>query len=293
MNASPMNAYPPTDWVWINGRIVPSAEAVIPVSDRGFLYGDALFESVPIRHGRPFRWEAHWVRLADGARFLGVKPLSKEALTDALNQVLAKNTASIGTVRLTVSRGSGPRGYSPRNAGPATTVVTWHPAPGGPARTRWRLAVAPMRMAAGDPLASHKHCSRLANVLARGFAEDAGADEALLLDTDGFVTETAAGNVFCLSADRLSTPPAVGLLPGITRACVLEIAPSLGLTLREERLTVTDLQRADAVFFTTSSLGVAPVESLDGVRLGHPELTGPLAAALEGMVGGECLMTNV
>ena len=283
-----MNTPEPADWTWINGRMVPAPEAVIPVSDRGFLYGDSVFETVLIRHGRPFRWVAHLRRLVYDAGFLGIVPPPDGDLGEALRQVLSKNGALVGSVRLSLSRGSGRRGYSPQGADSPTTVVTWHPAVAGPARERWRLATAPLRLAAGDPLAGCKHGSRLTNVLARQFAEKHGADEALLLDTDGFVAETAAGNIFCLVADQLWTPPAAGLLPGITRACVLEIAPSIGLECVEERFTPAALHSADAVFFTTSTLGVAPVESLDGRPLGRPELTAPIAAALEAVVEKEC-----
>ena len=276
------------EFVWIDGRIAPAAGAVVSVFDRGFLYGDSLFESVLVRHGRPFRWDAHVERMQAGAAFFRIAPPDANALGTALESLLRANTADCGSVRVTLSRGIGRRGYSPRGADAPTLVLAWHPAPPPTARRAWKLATSPFRVAAADPIAAHKHGSRILNVLSRAFAEDAGADESLLLDTAGHVAETSSGNLFCLRDTCLVTPPVSGLLAGVTRRCIVAIASELGLRVREHPIVPANLAAADAVFFTTSSLGVVPVASLDGVALGDPARCEPLARALDELVEREC-----
>ncbi len=276
------------DFVWINGRVTRAEDAAVSVFDRGFLYGDSLFESVLVRNGRPFRWQAHRARMAAGAGLLRMPPPAGPMLDDALDALLRANAAGSGSVRITLSRGPGRRGYSPRNAGPPTLVLAWHPAVPAPERGPWQLATSPYRVLAGDPLAACKHGSRLANVLSRAAAEEAGADEALLLDSGGHIAETSSGNLFCIRGTGLFTPPVSGLLPGVTRGCVLEIAAPLGWEVHEQVLTPADLVAADAVFFTTSSLGVVPVGSLDGTAVGNPAVCRPIAAALDALVDREC-----
>jgi aminodeoxychorismate lyase len=283
-----MNSADSPGWTWLNDRLVPSDQASVPVTDRGFLYGDSLFETAPVRHGQPFRWSAHLDRLAAGARFLGFPEPDSPFLADAVSQVLRQNQSETGVLRLQLTRGSGRRGYSPRDAGPPTLVITWHASPPAAPVAPWTLMTAPFRLAAGDPLALHKHGSRLVNVLARQAAEQAGADEALLLDTDGHVAETASGNLFILQRDVLRTSPAHGLLPGISRDCVLALAPALGLTVEESPLRPEDLHQASTTFMTTSTLGVVPLASLDGRSVGNPFLCRPLGAALDALVEREC-----
>ncbi len=278
------------EFVWIDGRIAPAAEARVSVFDRGFLYGDSLFESVLVRHGRPFRWDAHVGRMQAGAAFLRIEPPAARDLGTALESLLRANAADRGSVRVTLSRGTGRRGYSPRGAGPPTLVLAWHDEPAPGARRAWRLATSPFRVAAADPVAAHKHGSKILNVLSRAAAEEAGADESLLLDTAGQVAETSGGNLFLLRDDSLCTPPVSGLLAGVTRRCIVGIAPELGLRVRECPVVPADLFAADAVFFTTSSLGVIPVASLDGAALGDPTRCETIARALDELVERECRM---
>jgi len=262
-----------SDLVWMDGRVVPEAEALVPVSDRSFLYGDGLFESLPWNSGRVFRWGAHWERLGAGARFLGIRiPWAESGVRAGIRAITAGRLDPLATVRLHLSRGTGPRGYSPRGADTPRLVVTVHPAPAMPPGGWPALALRTCRslaVAAGDPLAAHKSANKLLNVLARAEAEAEGFDEALLLNTVGQVTESSSGNVFWWEDDTLHTPPlATGALPGVTRGAVLDSASDLGWTVSETQASPTRLAASRGVFLTFSTRGLVPVHRLDADLLG-------------------------
>ena len=262
--------------VWINGRTVPAESAKVSVFDRSFLYGDGLFETIGVRNGRPAFWSAHWERFTRGADFLGIRigPSSTE-LRAAAESLLAGNGVSRGVLRITLSRGCGPRGYSPLGANEPQLVMAAFPdayPQAGPRRLR--MATASFRLGVEDPLTRVKSASKLLNVLARAEAEAAGADEALLLNTAGRIAEAGSGNLFWISEGRLRTPSLrEGALPGIARGILLEIAPNLGLQAEEVSASPEVLATADAVGISYSTQGVAAVASLDGEPLGSSPVT--------------------
>jgi aminodeoxychorismate lyase len=257
--------------VFLNGEFVPEDRAVVSVFDRSFLYGDGLFETMCVANGKPFRWAQHMERLRRGADFLGIKiPLGGKALEKFAAELIAKNQMPNGLLRLTLSRGVGLRGYSPKGADKPTLVMTLHPAPEatgiGPAG--WKLITASFRLPAGETLAHFKTANKLAQVLARAEADAMGADEALLLNTDGFVVEGASSNLFWVQSGTVCTPPMTsGVLAGVTRAVVLELCHQLTLPARENTVTPEILRKAEGVFLTLSTLGVMPASELDGLPL--------------------------
>src|SRR5262249_29966762 len=146
----------------------------------------------------------------------------------------------------------------------------------------WRLATASLRVRAKDPLAQFKTCNKLHHVLARAEAEGQNADEAVLLNSEGYVAEASSANIFWISAKRIYTPPAdCGALPGITRGLILELSRELGLTAQERPCPPAALLGAEGVFLTLSSCGVAEAVSLDGSALGRSLLTQTVAAAYQ------------
>ena len=253
--------------IFLNGQFVPEERAVVSVFDRGFLYGDGLFETMRVFRGKPFRWEQHIERLQRGADFLKIKlQFTPDALRTFADELIAQNKMPDALLRLTLSRGIGVRGYSPKGAAHPTVVMSLHPAPalenGSP--PRWKLITSSHRLPANEPLAQFKTCNKLAQILARAEADAAGADEALLLNTDGFVVEGASSNLFWIERDTICTPPLTsGVLPGVTRALVLEICNRLGFQNREANISVKQLKRADGIFISLSSFGVVEVLSLD------------------------------
>jgi aminodeoxychorismate lyase len=253
--------------VYHNGAFVPEETAMVSIFDRSFQYGDGLFETIRFANGRPFRWESHLERLARGTRLLGIRlPFDAPTLAAAAQELVRLNQTPEGMLRITLSRGIGPRGYSPTRAQQPFLAMSLHPMEPTAAPTRsWKLHTASLRLPDNNPLASCKTANKLVQVLARAEAEAAGADEALLLNTHGEVCETSSGNLFWIVEDQLHTPPAdIGLLPGVTRSVVLELAPQLGLTIEESRIEPPALLTADAAFVTLSSLGIVEVAAVDG-----------------------------
>jgi aminodeoxychorismate lyase len=252
--------------IFLNGRFVPEDQAVVSVLDRSFLYGDGLFETMRVFNGKPFRWNQHLERLGRGAEFLKIKPpFSPEALRKFAEELIAKNHLPDALLRLTLSRGIGPRGYSPKGAESPTLVMSLHAAPAPGAPPHWQLITSSHRLPANEPLAQFKTCNKLAQILARAEADAAGADEALLLNTDGFVVEGASSNLFWIERDAICTPPlAAGVLAGVTRAVVVEICRVLALKMIEKNIKAEELKRADGVFVSLSSFGIVEAAALDG-----------------------------
>jgi aminodeoxychorismate lyase len=257
--------------VFLNGHFVPEDQARVSVFDRGFLYGDGLFETMRVLNGVPFRWDQHLERLTRGAEFLRIAlPYTREALRDFANELTERNKMPDALLRITVSRGIGPRGYSPKGAEQPSLVMSVHPAPVFDLQhpPRWRLVTSSVRLPAHDALAQFKTCNKLPQILARAEAEDAGADEALLLNTEGWVVEGASSNLFWLQEGKVATPPlASGILAGVTRATVIEVCKSLGLSSTERQISIEDLLRTEGVFVSLSSLGIAQAVSINGPAL--------------------------
>ena len=273
--------------VFINGKFVSEAEAVVPVGDRGFLLGDGLFETVRVAGGKPFRLAQHWERLARGADFLKIQlPFTAKEIQSFAALLITKNNLPESVLRLTLTRGAGARGYSIKNAGAPTLAMTLHPLPpvNLDAPLRWSLITASLRLPAGDALAAFKTTSKILNVLARAEAEAQGADEALLLNTNGEVAETAGGNIFWIYQDRICTvPTGRGGLPGITRAVVLEICQTLGLPTAKCVIKPEQLRNADGIFVTQSALGIVPVAAFDGQPVAPSPLVERLVTAYNEM----------
>jgi branched-subunit amino acid aminotransferase/4-amino-4-deoxychorismate lyase len=227
-------------------------------------------------NGRPFRWAQHIDRLQSGAEFLKIKiPFPAEELRTYAGQLIRQNQLPDSILRLTLSRGFGARGYSPKGATQPTLVMSLHPAPAvETALPQWKLITAQLRLPVGDPLAQFKTCNKLWQILARAEADTAQADEALLLNTDGHVAEATSANVFWTSGGVMHTPPLdAGILPGVTRAAVLQICSSIGAPLSEMKSSPDALQRSDGMFLALSSWGVVEVVSLDNQPVRRSPMT--------------------
>ena len=251
--------------VFLNGQFVPEAQAVVPVNDRGFLYGDGLFETLRVRGGRPFRMAQHLERMTRGADFLKIKcPFTPKELVNFAEQLIEKNRMPEAVLRVTLTRGPGERGYTPQIDSRPTVVMTLHAMPEAGAPIQWRLITSSHRIPAGDPLSSFKTANKLVHVIARMEAVEKDADEALLVNTNGEVVETASGNLFWIGGGKICTvPTSCGALPGITRAVVLEICQSLGLPVNERVTKPEALRKSEGIFITQSVLGIVPVTAFD------------------------------
>jgi len=269
--------------VFLNGKFVPEEKAVVSVSDRAFLYGDGLFETIRIFNGKPFRWEQHMQRLRQGADFLKIKlPFSETQLLSFALALVAKNKTPDSVLRLTLSRGVGQPGYSPKGANSPVLVMSPRPVSKTSSKNppQWKLITSLFRLPANDPLANFKTCNKLPQVLARAEADAAGANEALLLNTNGFVVEGASSNLFWVKGNVILTSPlAAGILPGVTRQVVFEIAKCLKTPIREKNIHSKELRRTDGIFLSLSSFGIVEAKSLNGKILKKSPLTVLIARA--------------
>ncbi len=260
--------------VFLNGHYVPEAQALVPVFDRGFLYGDGLFETLPIFDFKPVGWNRHWRRLEAGAERLALTiPFPRELLRDAAVELARRNRSPNAILRLTLTRGAGRRGYSPRGAGAPCLVMFLHPGTALEALRppEWRLITSSVRLPV--ELAWIKSCNKLPQVLARAEAEAAGADEAVFLGSQGEVLEGASSNVFWVDGGTVCTPPiSCGILGGITREIVLELCQALGIPTRQTGLNAAALHQQQGVFLTLSSAGIAMAVSLDGKPIARSEV---------------------
>ena len=277
--------------VFLNGQFVPEEKAVVSVLDRGFLYGDGLFESIRVYGGIPFRWPQHLARLQRGAEFLNLRsPFSADELRQFADQLVTHNHLPEALLRLTLSRGIGPRGYSPRGADQPNLIMTLHPTPRVDRRNLacWKLVTASLRVPAKEKLNAFKTCNKLPQILARAEAEAQGADEALLLNTDGEVAEAASSNLFWIANGAVCTTPLEsGILAGVTRSIVLELCASLGIPAREIAIKPEALRRADGLFLSLSTLGIVEVISLDDHNLECSPVTEQIRVGYDRLVRAE------
>jgi branched-chain amino acid aminotransferase len=274
--------------VFLNGEFVPEEKAVISVFDRGFLFGDGLFEAMLVRRGQIFRWNQHLERLERGLDFLKLSvPWSPDELFQFSMQLIRRNRMPECLLRLNISRGVTARGYSPKNAIRPSVVLSLHPAPvfDGQSMPRWRIITSSFCLPANDPLTSFKTTNKLPQVLARAEADIAGAHEAILLNPRGHVAEGTSCNIFWVRDNVVCTTPlSSGALPGATRAAIKELCVKMNIPWREKNAKPAGLRRAQGVFLTNTSTGVVEVESLDGRKLPRSPLVKKLWAAYRSLL---------
>ena len=276
-------------WVYLNDRIVQAERARVSVFDQGFLYGDGVFETVRVYDGRPVWLDRHLARLARSCLQIRL-PVPDRPWPVIFRKVIDRNRLDHALIRLTLSRGplcppplsafSEKEGESlplsrTRSGGQGeggetpTIVLSPRPLPRitPPQRRKGvKLTLATIRRPSprSGP-AQAKTLNYLNNLLAKREAEERGAFEGLLLTTGGHVAECSMSNVFFVKGRTLYTPSlACGVLPGITRGVVLDVAPALGLQTREGRYRPEVLYEADECFLTGSGIGILPVQAIDG-----------------------------
>ncbi len=262
----------------VNGTITPAEAAVVSPLDRGFLFGDSVYETIRTYGGRPFLLREHLLRLRRSAERLEIP---HERTVVDIDTEIHRTIAAAGlpetAIRVVLTRGRGPLGYAPEDCGPPTLVVHGRPCPGIPeALLREGVDVAIVDVTRNartslDP--AIKSSNLLNNFLAWRAAQRLGAYEPILLNAAERLTEGATSNLFVVRSERLLTPPLEdGLLEGITRGLVLGLAGGAGLGALEESLGPDDLRTADEAFLTSTLKGVLPIRRCDGwpIRHGRP-----------------------
>ncbi|MEM7812400.1 MAG: branched-chain-amino-acid transaminase [Planctomycetota bacterium] len=260
--------------IYMDDRLVPEAEAVVSVFDHGLLYGDGVFEGLRVYSGRVFRMREHLDRLAESARAIRLElPKSLDDIAAATDETVAANDIADGYVRLVVTRGVGTLGLGiDGTSNPKLIIIaadiTLYPQKyydeGLPLVTASTIRNHPQALSPRI-----KSLNYLNNIMARIEGCDAGSVEALMLNHKGEVAECTGDNIFILKNGLLWTPPLeAGILDGITRRVVLELATATGLPTREAPMTRHDIYTADECFLTGSAAEIVPVVSLDGRAIG-------------------------
>ncbi len=256
--------------VWLNGNLLNAERARIDPSDRGFLLGDGVFETMAARERKIVFADLHFDRLARGAKALGITiPYSVADLNVAVTSLMNETEGTAqerAAVRLTLTRGTGPRGLVPSPDAIPTVLITCAPSP--TAKGSVSAVIATGRRNEFSPTANLKTLTYLDQILARREAEAAGAEDAILLNTQGKVACATAANLFLWDSNTLITPPlSDGCLDGTVRRKILEIAAETGIAAFEESITPSTLANVESAFLTNSLVGLQPLQSIDGRAL--------------------------
>ena len=271
--------------VWIDGQYYDKENARISVWDHGLLYGDGIFEGIRAYNGRVFRLDEHLERLYRSAQSILIEiPMPLREMADLVVDCVRRNQLVDAYIRLLVTRGYGDLGLDPRKCRRASIVVIADRIalyPPETYETGLRLVVASTRKNAVDALNPRiKSMNYLNNILAKIEAIQAGVAESVMLDRNGFVTECTSENLFTVKEGVLYTPTAaVGILEGITRQVVMELARARGYRVEEAFMTTHDLLVADECFATGTGAEILPVVDVGGRRIGDG-LPGPVTREL-------------
>jgi len=271
--------------VYVDGDLVDKQNAKISVFDHGLLYGDGVFEGIRVYHGKAFRLKAHIERLWRSAKAIMLDiPLSQQQMTEAVEKTIQANSGDVTYIRLIVTRGVGTLGLSPAKcSNPSVIIITDH------------ISLYPQEMydnglelITATTIKNHpeavnpriKSLNYLNSILAKIEALNAGVIEAIMLNSSGRVAECTGDNIFTVTSGVLRTPPlTAGILEGITRAVVFELAGEAGLPAEEEDMTRYDLFNADECFLTGTAAEIVPVVKIDRRTIGDG-MPGPVTLDL-------------
>src|SRR5262245_3904212 len=260
--------------IYVDGELRPREAATVSVFDHGLLYGDGVFEGIRVYNRRIFRLDAHLDRLYDSARAIALEvPMVRAELAEAVRQTVRANRKEDGYIRLIVTRGVGDLGVDPRKCQRPSVIIIVTDIEVYPPQlyaAGIRVVTSATRQVSHQAIDPRvKSLNYLKNVLAKIDAGRAGAEEAIMLNEDGFIAECTADNLFVVRGATLLTPsPQDGALDGITRSAVLSLAAEAGVEAREARLTRYDVYTADECFLSGTGAEVMPVVEIDGRRVG-------------------------
>jgi branched-chain amino acid aminotransferase len=254
--------------------------AAISITDRGLTYGDGLFETIRVLESKPLFISRHLARLLTGLEVINLPiPWNAASLTNRCQQLIARNQLTNGVVRITITRGTGPRGFAPPASPDPTLIIQTfesHPAP----TTGLKAIVAPWRIDPYNPLCHLKHLAALDKVLAKDLARKQEAGEAIFLNINGHIAETTSWNIFMIAENQILTPALhCGVLPGITRQVLLELAPSLGYRIIETELSLEVFTTASEAFLTNAVSGIRALTQVNEHPIGTGS-TGPITEAI-------------
>lgn len=272
--------------IYINGEYVSKAEARISIYDHGFLYGDGVFEGIRAYNGKVFKLDEHVDRLYDSAKAIKMNtPLSKGEMVEAILETLRRNELEDAYIRPIITRGVGDLGLDPRKCSEESQnviIITqeWGAMYGDLYEKGLTGVTVGVRRNPPNALPPNiKSLNYLNNILAKIEANAKGGDEAIFLDVHGNVSEGSGDNLFIVKNGDILTPPTLNNLKGITRRATIDLARSIGYTVREINLGLFDLYTADEVFVTGTAAEVCPMTTIDGRSIADGKV-GPITRRL-------------
>lgn len=269
------------DIAWVNGQTGELAEARVPFLDRGYLFGDGVYEVIRVYHGQPFALADHLERLEQS--LLGIRlhnPMLPDNLQSLILELIARAGYSEASVYLQITRGVSARQHAfPPASEPSLGLFVSALTPSGREKREKGVKV----VTVPDDRWAHcniKSINLLPNILAKQKAQEEGAQEAIFAREDGRVSEGSSSNVFAVKDGVLTTPPLDGrILAGVTRKVTLDVAKTAAVPVREAELLLGDLRQADEVFVTSTTMEILPVTEIDGISVGMG-VPGPVTRGL-------------
>ena len=272
-------------WIYLNDCFVRKEDARVSVFDHGFLYGDGVYETLRAYQGRIFLWERHVARLRRSCELIGLElPMHDEAWISIIAELLVRNGLQDAGLRLTVSRGEGELGIDPNLCPNPTIVVMAKPVVTYTDKQLEQGKILHLSSVRRNPELAQspqiKALSFLNNILAKQEAVRVGADDALMLNMEGYLAECTTSNIFFVKNKQLYTPAVdCGILKGITREVIMELANERGVSVEEGQYTMEQLLQADECFMTNTGIEIMPVSRIGDSQIGQGR-RGPLTGEL-------------
>ncbi|MBT9140297.1 MAG: Branched-chain-amino-acid aminotransferase [Dehalococcoidia bacterium] len=271
------------DYYYLNGTLMLSGSCQISVTDRSYLFGDGLFETILVQNSKPLYLSQHLNRLQHSSVFFAYNLPSGEELVEAMQLVIEANALENGSIRLTVSPRESQRLLAKTNSTLNLLITLRHGRPYSEELYEQgftAIIAQTTRRNEHSPLSRHKTTNFADSIIAKQEALQSGSNEAILLNTAGRLTEATVANLFLIINGEVLTPPiADGILPGVIRQKVLELCQDLNITAREQTMTPKDLEQAEEVFITNSLMGVMPIREIQSMNF-SAKVTRQIAAAL-------------
>jgi len=262
-------------WVFLNDQFVQKEHARVSVFDHGFLYGDGVYETLRVYQGKIFLWERHLARLRRSCELIALElPIQDETWMSIIGELLIRNGLQNAGLRVTISRGEGEVGIDPRLCARPTVVVMAKPVATYLDQQREQgMSLHLSSVRRNSELAQSpqiKAISFLNNILAKQEAIRVGADDALMLNMEGYLAECTTSNIFFMENQQLYTPAVeCGILKGITRDVVIELAKEQGVSVEEGRYTTEQLFKADECFITNTGIEIMSISKIGACQIGQ------------------------
>ncbi len=282
-----------TNYIFLNGKIIPDTEGSISTGDRGFLYGDGIFETLRTYNGKPFKLAEHLKRMRCSAEKLKIIPAyTNTEISESITKLLEKNSVQDAYVRITLSRGEGGSALQMGDSLKSTMLIqakSLTPYDEKLYNKGMSLIVSGHRRSTTSPIYSHKTTNLLTSILLKEEARGRSAHDSIVLNTDGYVAECIVSNIFMVADGSVVTPSLdTNILPGITRSTVLDICRDSGIPAREECFKIETLIKTEEIFITNSLMEIMPVSRIDDYQIGKEvpgKITQQLMSAYNNLAG--------